>query len=256
MTRYSFSRPVAGLTCLSALAFAVALTGCSKKPEETQNPDSVAGEADGSTDTDGASAQPSKARGATSTRSGGRNTKARKMTAKKPARAPVPAPDENAGSPNGLLATAYSLAADSLPEDFSALGSPLETFEVANLDIDDTDAAAGFPGSKALKENYALSFTGSINVVEEAEYELCLHSDDGSQLLLEGMLVVDNNGVQEAAVEACELVYLAAGEYMLEVRYFQATGPTVTMHMAWAMNGGEKVIVPTDVLFKPATASR
>jgi hypothetical protein len=252
MTLNSFSRPVSGLACLSPLVFALALGGCAKKPsEETQNPDSVAGEGDDGS-TDGASAKPSKARGATSTRSGGRNTKARKLTAKKPARAPVVTPEEK--GPNGLVATAFSLASDSLPEDFALLGAPLETFEVPNLDFDEIDFTNGFPGSAALKENYALQFSGSINVVEEAEYELCLHSDDGWQLMLEGMLVVDNNGVHEAAVEACELVYLAPGEYMLEVRYFQASGPLLTLHMAWAINGGEKTIVPKEVLFKPATA--
>lgn len=253
MIRYSFSRPVAGLTLLSPFVLALALTGCHKKPaEDTQNPDSVAGDGDGSTDADGASAHPSKARGSTSTRSGGRNTKARKITAKKPARAPITTPEEK--GPNGLLATAYSLASDSLPEDFSTLGSALESFEVANLDFDETDFTNGFPGAKALKENYALQFTGSINVATEAEYELCLHSDDGSQLLLEGTLVVDNNGVHDGAVEVCELVYLSPGEYMLDVRYFQAKGPLLTLHMAWAMDGGEKAIIPTEVLFKPGTA--
>jgi hypothetical protein len=247
MTLYSFSRPV----CLSPLVLALALAGCAKNTSDSQNPDSVAGDgtADGTADpsTDGASATPSKARGSTATRSGGRNTKARTITAKKPARAPKPA-----ASPNGLFVTAFKFGGDSIPEDLSTLGEPLETFEVPNLDVDDTDVASGFPGAKGLTENYLLQFKGSINVVEEAEYELCLHSDDGSQLLLEGMLVVDNDGVHAAAIETCELLYLAPGEYVLEVRYFQLTGPTATMHMAWAINSGEKVIVPTEVLFKPA----
>jgi hypothetical protein len=248
MTRYS-------LSCLSTLAFALALTGCAKKtPEDTQNPDSAAGDGTSDPSTDGASAKPSKARGSTSTRSGGGHVKARKMTAKKPARAPVPKPDEGAAGPNGLLANVFSFAGDSLPEDFSSLGSPAESFSVPNLDFDEVDFTDGFPGVKTLKENYAIQFQGSINVVEEAEYELCLHSDDGSQMLLEGMVLVDNNGVQESPVEACELVYLAPGEYMLEVRYFQASGPLLALHMAWAINGGEKVIVPTEVLFKPSTA--
>src|SRR5690606_39671505 len=66
-----------------------------------------------------------------------------------------------------------------------------------NLDYDEVDAAEGFPGLKNLAQNYALKFSGSINIVEEAEYELCLHSDDGSQLLLEDTVVVDNDGRSE-----------------------------------------------------------
>jgi hypothetical protein len=238
-----------------ALIFAVSLAGCAKNtPDSTQNPDTVANDGDGDGQTDGAST-PSRARGTTSTHGSKGGTKARKVTAKKPARVNPPKPDNTETGPNGLLAEAFTLkGSDKLPEDFAALGAAVETFTVPNLDIDEVDFTNGFPGAKALKDNYAIRFSGSINIVEEAEYELCLHSDDGSQLLLEGTLVVDNDGVLEAPAESCELVYLAAGEYMLEIRYFQVSGPLLALHMAWAINGGDKVIVPTDVLFKPATA--
>lgn len=239
-----------------ATVFALALAGgCAKKGDETQNPDG-AGDGDSAIDSgqgDGdAAATSSRARGSTATRSGGRHTKARKVTAKKPPRAPVEPGGEDSG-PNGLLVQAYQMkSGDTLATDFS--GEVTESFEVPNLDFDEIDFTEGFPGGDSLKELYGLSFTGSINVVEEAEYELCLHSDDGSQLLLEDMLVVDNDGVHDEAVEACELVYLAPGEYMLEIRYFQAQGPLLTLHMAWAINGGDKVIIPTEVLFKPDSA--
>lgn len=240
-----------------AMIFALALAGCAKNTtDETQNPDAVTGDGSGDQSTTGDTEAPtqSRARGSTSTRGTARDTKARKITAKKPARVPGGKPADNTAGPNGLFAEAFPLkATDKLPEDFSQLGAPIESFSLPNLDIDEADFTNGFPGAKTLKENYALRFSGSINIVEEAEYELCLHSDDGSQLLLEDTLVVDNDGVHESAVETCELLYLAAGEYMLEVRYFQTSGPLLTMHMAWAINGGDKVIVPTDVLFKPAT---
>lgn len=243
-----------------AMIFALSLAGCGKNKTDSQNPDAVsgdAGDADGAaSDGDAATATPSRARGSTTARNSGANTKARQMTAKRPPRTldrlkDMAGKQKEQNAPNGLLVEAFKFDGDALPDDFSTLGDVIEKFYVANLDVDETDFSEGFPGSSALQSNYALRFSGSINIVEEAEYELCVHSDDGSQLLLEGMLVVDNNGVQDGAVEACELVYLAAGEYMLEVRYFQAAGPLLTMHMAWAINGGEKVIVPTDVLFKP-----
>jgi hypothetical protein len=237
-----------------AMVSVLALAGCAnKKNDETQNPDAVT-DGDGSAGSDTA-ASSSRARGSTATRSGGRNTKARKITSKKPPR-PIPAGGEAEGEsgPNGLLAEGFSLAAVDAVPDFSSLGAPAASFVVPNLDFDEGDAADGFPGAAALTSNYGVRFSGSINVVEEAEYELCLHSDDGSQLLLEDTLLVDNDGIHEAAVETCELVYLPPGEYKLEIRYIQADGPLLTMHFAWAVNGGDKVIVPTEVLFKPETA--
>lgn len=245
-----------------AMVTALALAGCTKNQttDSTQNPDVAAGDGDQSASGEGdAAASSSRARGSTATRSGARPTKARRVTAKKPPRAPVEptTPDESETGPNGLLAEAFALkTADGLPDDFAALGTPVESFELPNLDIDEDDFTNGFPGAAGLKEKYALRFSGSINIVEEAEYELCLHSDDGSQLLLEDTLVVDNNGVHDSPVEACELVYLAPGEYLLEVRYFQASGPLLALHMAWAINGGDKVIIPTEVLFKPADPTK
>lgn len=238
------------LAMVSVLALA---PGCAKKQnDETQNPDAVT-DGDGS-DGSGAAEGPSRARGSTATRSGGRNTKARKITSKRPPR-PVVVPDEGGDEtgPNGLLAEGFALAAVDAVPDFGALGAPATSFEVPNLDFDEDDAASGFPGAPDLTSNYGVRFSGSLNITAEAEYELCLHSDDGSQLLLEDTLLVDNDGVHDGAVETCELVFLPPGEYQLEIRYIQADGPLMTMHFAWAIDGGEKVIVPTDVLFKPET---
>ena len=248
---------------LFSLAFisTLALSGCSKTADQTQNPDEVAGEGSGAEGVEGAEGEGkvSRARGSSSTRGAGRKTVGRTIKPKKGPRVIgkfVPGGGETPSEegPNGLVAEAYMITApEGLPEDFGAL-EVAESFTIPNLDVDETDFTSGFPGAAALEQNYALRFVGSINITEEAEYELCLHSDDGSQLLLEDTLVVDNDGVHDAPVEACELVFLAPGEYRLEVRYFQAAGPSLALHFAWSVNGGEKVIVPTEVLFKPETA--
>jgi hypothetical protein len=233
-----------------ATVFVLAMAGCSKKTDSTQNPDpndGGSGSVDGTDGaTDGGEAKPSRARTSTAPRGADGKVKTRKVTAKKPPRAVVVKPEDGV---NGLLAEAFELeSAEALPTDFASLGTAAQTFAVPNLDYYQVDA---FPGFTALQTNYAVKFSGSINIVEEAEYELCVHSDDGSQLLLEGTLVVDNDGVLDGPVEACELVYLPPGEYQLEIRYLQAEGPPVTMQFAWAINGGEKGVVPREVLFKP-----
>lgn len=245
------------LSVTVAASMALVLAGCANKNnDQTQNPDEVTdgqtagGEGEGA-EGDGP-AKSSRARGSTSTRGSAKGPKARTVTAKKPPRGPV---DEGGGGeegPNGLLAEVYDLDTVAEIPDFSTLADPNSTFEVPNLDYDEVDFTEGFAGAGA-KEHYAIKFTGSINITAEAEYELCLHSDDGSQLLLEDTLLVDNDGIHDEPVEACELVYLAPGEYQLQVNYIQGSGPLLAMHFAWAQDGGEKVIVPTEVLFKPAT---
>lgn len=237
---------------LTTAIVALAVSGCAKnKPEDTQNPDGTAADGAGDGTGDADAQTPSRARGATSTRGAGSKAKGRtaSLAAKKPPRAPSTTPQDK--GPNGLQVELFATdPIDKLPS-YESIGAVIETFTVPNVDFDDA-VAANFAGSKKATGNYAMRFTGSINVEAEAEYELCLHSDDGSQLLLEGTLVVSNDGVFDSATETCELVYLAAGEYQLEIDYFQADGPSATLHFAWAVDGGEKGIVPTEVLFKPA----
>ncbi len=157
-----------------------------------------------------------------------------------------------ADSLNGLLGEVFPLGGEvtALP-DFSSLGDPSAIIAVPNLDIPVRGFDQGFPGVDGdLVEWFAIRFNGSFNVVEGGEYDLCLNSDDGSKLYLEDTLVVDNDGVHSSQ-EACELVYLEPGEYLLRIEYFQGPRNQIALEFFWAKDGGEKVIVPSDVLFRP-----
>jgi hypothetical protein len=61
---------------------------------------------------------------------------------------------------------------------------------------------------------------------------------------------VDNDGVHPPK-EKCELVYLEAGEYQVDVLYFQGPRYEIALQWSWAKDGGEKAIVPSEVLFRP-----
>ncbi len=242
---------------LASLAAALLLVtpGCGKKNEETQNPDGAAGDGGSVDGTDGQggsqTSKPSKARGATATRSGGRKTVARKVTSKKPPRATGGGGGGDQG-PNGMIAEAWQLESLTALPDFSTLGAATATASLTDVNIAERDFTDGFPGLN-VKENYAVRLNGSLNITTEAEYELCLNSDDGSKLLLEDTPVVDNDGVKDAPTEGCGLVYLAPGEYKLEIQYFQGSGPSLALQFAWAADGGDKTLVPSEALFKPAT---
>jgi hypothetical protein len=239
------------LTAAPLFAMALLLVpGCGKKNEETQNPDGAGdGVVDGTTDQGDTAETPSKARGSTATRGAGRPTAARTKTVKseKPPRAP-----SKPTSINGMNVEAWAIdaGATALP-DFNAFGVAEQKTTVESVNVGDRDAAEGFPGLK-FTSNFAARLSGSINITTEAEYELCLNSDDGSQLMLEGTLVVDNDGAKDEATEACAPVYLSPGEYVLTIHYFQGDGARMALQFAWSQDGGEKQLVPTEVLFKPA----
>lgn len=155
-------------------------------------------------------------------------------------------------TPNGVLAEAFTIeaAATKIP-DLSGL-TPAALFIAPTIDGTAATPLAGAPAS--VKAPVALRFTGSLNVTVEEEYRLCTTSSDGSQLLIEDTLVVDNDGVHATAAEVCELVNLEPGEYKLEVRSFHVTGP-VLITASWAAGkDGTPAAIPTANLFKPEGA--
>jgi hypothetical protein len=235
------------LTSASLFAMALLLVpGCGKKNKDSNNPDG-AGDGDVVDGTDGQET-PSKARGSTATRGADRTTAARAkpMKTDRPPRKP-----SEPASVHGMAVEAWSIDSATALPDFASLGAATQTTTIDMVNIGDRDVADGFPGV-TLASNYAVRLTGSINITTEAEYELCVNSDDGSQLLLENTLVVDNDGVKDEPAEACALVYLTPGEYLLAIHYFQAAGPRLALQLAWSQDGGDKQLVPSEVLFKPA----
>lgn len=155
---------------------------------------------------------------------------------------------------HGLLGNVYNIgkSVSELPS-FNDLGEPIAVIAVDTLDVPRRDFKQGFPGvGKDVVEWFGIHFKGSLNIVagQEGEYELCLNSDDGSQLYIDQTPIVDNDGLHPAK-EVCELVYMEPGEYQLDILYFQGPRYEIALQFSWAKDGGEKQIVPAEVLFKP-----
>jgi hypothetical protein len=76
---------------------------------------------------------------------------------------------------------------------------------------------------KVAKKNnsYALRFQGNISIAKEGKYKFYTNSDDGSRLIIDGKMVVDNGGIHPAQERSGE-VELKAGAHSLVVTYFRA----------------------------------
>ncbi len=75
--------------------------------------------------------------------------------------------------------------------------------------------------------NYALKFTTTLTVTTGGTYTFTTRSDDGSQLFLDGVSIVNNDGLHGAVTVTSAGQVLAAGTYLLEATFFEAGGGEV-----------------------------
>lgn len=122
----------------------------------------------------------------------------------------------------GIVRDVYDVQATIVP-DFTGLKSKSST-------ISDSIGLLATDG----KENFAVHLEGVIKIPADGVYRFRLASDDGSWLKVQGVKLVDNDGVHAPGV-AVGSARLKAGLYDFEIGYFQAGG---------AMSLGLEVQVP------------
>ncbi|MES1147410.1 MAG: PA14 domain-containing protein, partial [bacterium] len=86
------------------------------------------------------------------------------------------------------------------------------------------------------REWYGRVFTGFVKVPADGLYRFDLTSDDGSKLLIDGELAVDNDGLHSSATKTGHLP-LAAGWHAIRLEWFNASGGA-DLKLVWAKDGG------------------
>ncbi len=96
--------------------------------------------------------------------------------------------------------------------------------------------------------NFALKYTGYIKIPEEGLYTFYTTSDDGSVVLIDNKLIVNNDG-KHPMVENSGNAMLNFGYHKIELLYFQAGGG---MGLDASIKGPdmEKQIIPPHILFR------
>lgn len=91
-------------------------------------------------------------------------------------------------------------------------------------------------------DRVALRYDGWIQVPERDVWQFALVSDAGSRLWIDGVLVVDHDGVHGATRKE-GFVALEAGRHRVRVEYFEDTG-VASLSVRWARPGGGEAQVP------------
>jgi hypothetical protein len=71
--------------------------------------------------------------------------------------------------------------------------------------------------------DYAWTIYGNIRITTPGSYDLCITSDDGARLFVDGALLVDNDGLH-GPVEKCGSLDLTKGPHIIYIEGFQAWG--------------------------------
>jgi len=110
---------------------------------------------------------------------------------------------------------------------------------VAVLDLNDKR-----PDFGELKDNFLCFATGRLAIPEAGKYTLRLISDDGSILLLNGQLLIDNDGLHGAQPKDAT-ISLSKGFYQLQVQMFEAGGDAA-LRLEWQQPGSDNFdLVPS-----------
>ena len=97
------------------------------------------------------------------------------------------------------------------------------------------------------KDNFGHTFTGYIAINEQGMYHFETVSDDGSRLLINDQLVVDNDGLHSKTSKSSS-VYLDKEKYKIVVEYFERGGQE-SLKVNWKGPGFEWQAIPSYVLF-------
>ena len=115
------------------------------------------------------------------------------------------------------------------------------------------EVSGDFYGSK-LSQGFSVRWKGEILIEKSGEYGFATASDDGSRIIIDGKVVVDNWG-DHSWTKKSGKTHLTFGTHEIEIQLMQGGGG-VGCIAYWTPPGGKEVVLPAKSLFhKPAKAN-
>jgi hypothetical protein len=146
-----------------------------------------------------------------------------------------------------LSGTINSLAAAGFNSVGTNSNTPTAEFFRAALDVNAISIANGGNG-----ETYAVRFETVLNVTTGGTYTFTTTSDDGSQLFVDGVRVVNNDGLHAAQLRSGN-VLLGAGEHQIVIVFFENCGSdNLSSTISGADTGGVAISLTAADISAPA----
>ncbi|MEM6641212.1 MAG: PA14 domain-containing protein, partial [Pseudomonadota bacterium] len=143
-----------------------------------------------------------------------------------PGPGPIPTPA------NGFGYAVYDGTWDNLPN-FDAL-TPIATGESGSISL----------GVTSQTDTFGLVFARTIDVATAGQYTFFTRSDDGSKLIIDGQVIVDNDGLHGARTRS-GTVTLSPGQHDLRIEFFEKFGGQV-LEVEYQPAGGGRGPIPSN----------
>ena len=128
------------------------------------------------------------------------------------------------------------------------LETPRSTDELDNAIADKAIIASNISINDTLRrENSGLMYDGFIKIPADGMYIFYLSSDDGSKLLIDKEVVINNDGLH-GGDEATGKIALKKGYHTIRLSYFQATGGA-GLQLLYGLEGKEKMKIPSTLFY-------
>eukprot|EP00971_Amphidinium_carterae_P116630 2310114-Amphidinium_carterae.1 len=97
-------------------------------------------------------------------------------------------------------------------------------------------------------DKFGAKWTGGLRILTPGTYTLSVESDDGSVLLLDGEVVIDNDGLHTMKTKTAE-IELTAGDHPLVVKFFENGGHAgIIFKYSGPDSDNAEVVVPSPAL--------
>ncbi len=118
-----------------------------------------------------------------------------------------------------------------------------------NLNPENEGETANFTLEPSQRDKlFAVEYTGYINIPEDGDYTFYIEADDDAKLYLNGKQIFDRLGQSPRTAYDSERVSLKSGLHEIELRYFQAYGPS-QLNVLIEGPGLEKQPIPDEYLY-------
>jgi hypothetical protein len=126
---------------------------------------------------------------------------------------------------------------------YSGTWSALPNFD--QLQPTASGTCTGFDLSvKPGNDNFAILYTGYLDVPVTDIYQFEVLCDDGAKLIIDGQTVITNDGLKTSALSKTGNIALAAGKHSVRLEYFHKDG-TETLGVNWWRIGQAQAAIPS-----------